>query len=103
MKAVINLGGQQHLVSKDDLLSVDRLAVKKKSLTLMPLLVIDKDNTLTGSSQLKNAMVTLEIIDPEAKGPKLKIMKFQAKKRVKKLTGHRQLQSVLKVRSITVK
>jgi large subunit ribosomal protein L21 len=102
MKAVIQIAGQQYIVQKDDEIVVDRLDVSKKTLTLEPLLITDDKNTQVGKPTVAGAKVSAKIVEAEIKGPKVKIMKFQSKKRVKTLTGHRQAQTKLVITSISV-
>lgn len=101
MKAVISISGQQFLVSKGDEIVVDRYGDKAKQLE--PLMVFDDKQTYIGQPTVKGAKIGLEIIEAETKGDKVKIMKFQAKKRVKTLTGHRQPQTTIRIKSISVK
>lgn len=103
MRAIIELSGKQEIVAKGDVLDVDRLQTDKKTVTFEPLLVIDGENVTVGTPSVKGAKVTAEVVEPESQGDKVKIMKFQAKKRVKKLTGHRQPQSVIRIKSISLK
>lgn len=103
MRAVIQISGQQAIVGKGDVLRVDRINSDKKTVSYTPLLVIDDDKTTVGTPEVSGAKVTAEVLEAEAKGDKVKIMKFQAKKRVKKMTGHRQPQSVIRIKSISNK
>ena len=102
MKAVIKISGQQYVVAKGDEIVVDRVE-GGKNLQFEPLLVFDDKKTHVGQPTVKGGKVTAEVIDGETKGPKVKIVKFQAKKRVKKITGHRQPQSKIKIKTISVK
>lgn len=102
MKAVIEINGQQHIVAKGDELVVDRQTSDKSS-NLEPLMIFDGDKVHIGQPTVKGAKVGIEVLDNELKGEKVKIVKFQSKKRVKKITGHRQPQSRIKIKSISVK
>jgi len=102
MQAVIEISGQQFLVSTGDELVVDRIGAAKTN-QLEPLLIFDDKQVLVGQPVVPGGKVSLEILDAAIKGPKVKIMKFQAKKRVKTLTGHRQPQTRIKIKSISVK
>lgn len=102
MKAIIQISGQQYIVSKGDELLIDRQE-SDKTLTLEPLAVFDEKKTHLGQPVVKGAKVSAEVIDNEVKGDKVKIVKFQAKKRVHKTTGHRQPQTRIKIKSISVK
>lgn len=97
--AVIETGGKQYLVAKDDELEVE-LVDNKKSVTFEPLLVFDDKKADVGTPAVKGAKVKASVVEPEVKGPKVKIRKFKAKKRVNKLTGHRQRYSRIKITSI---
>lgn len=103
MKAVIEISGRQEIVAKDDVIAVDRITTDKKTILYEPLLVIDGDKIMVGNPKVTGASVSAEFVEQEHKGDKVKIMKFQAKKRVKTLTGHRQPQSIIKIKSISVK
>lgn len=98
MQAVIVSGGKQYLVKKDDVLEVELLGDVKK-LELDALLVIDGDKTTVGTPTVDGVKVHAEVVE-EVKGEKVKIMKFKAKKRVKRLTGHRQHYSQIKITKI---
>ena len=99
MQAVIRSGGKQYLVEKGQTLEVELLNGAKKTLELEALLVIDGDKVSVGKPVVKDIKVKAEVLG-ETKGDKLKVMKFKAKKRVKKTTGHRQHYSQIKITSI---
>src|SRR3990167_9452843 len=96
--AVIEVGGQQQLVHADQELEID--LVTKKQLEFEPLLIFDEKTVEVGSPALKGMKVKAEVIDSKVAGQKLRIMKFKAKKRVKKLTGHRHKYSRIKITAI---
>ena len=100
MQAVITSGGKQYLVKPDQILDLELVGDVKK-LEFEPLMVIDGDKVSVGAPIVKGAKVTAEVIG-EVKGDKLKIMRFKAKKRVKRLTGHRQHYTQVKISKITV-
>ena len=102
MQAVIEISGQQFLVAKGDELVIDRTN-SDKTMQFEPLLVFDDKQTHVGQPTVKGGKVSAEVVDKEIKGDKLKIVKFQAKKRVKKTTGHRQPQTRIIIKSISVK
>lgn len=101
MQAVIKTGGKQYLVKNDEVLEVEMVETKDNKLELEPLLVIDGEKVHVGTPVVKGAMVTAEVLG-ETKGDKLKILKFKAKKREHKLTGHRQHYSQIKITKISV-
>lgn len=100
MQTVIKAGSKQYIVAKDQTLNIDLVKSDSKKLEFEALMVIDGDKTIVGAPFVKGVTVVAEVVD-EIKGEKLKILKFKAKKRVKKLTGHRQKYSQIKITSIT--
>ncbi|HCH34534.1 MAG: hypothetical protein UY35_C0015G0021 [Candidatus Saccharibacteria bacterium GW2011_GWC2_48_9] len=100
-KAVIRVGGKQHIVSEKETLLVDLLPEGTKELKTDALLVIDGDNTTVGTPTVKGVVVTAKVTEPEVKGDKLRIIRYKAKKRVHTETGHRQKYS--KVEIVTIK
>ena len=100
MQAVITSGGKQYLVHPDQVLELELVGDVKK-LEFEPLLVIDGAKVSVGTAVVKGAKVTAEVLD-EVKGDKLKVLRFKPKKRVKRLTGHRQRYSQVKISRISL-
>ena|SRR5207245_6965668 len=98
MQAVIVSGGKQYLVKKDDVLEIELVGDEKK-LEFDALLLIDGSDVKVGQPHVAGAKVTAEVLG-EVKGEKIKVLKFKAKKRVKRLTGHRQHYSEIKITKI---
>ena len=89
-KAVILVGGKQYLVAEKETLRVDLLPAGTKELETDALLVIDGDKTEVGTPTVKGVKVSAKVITPELKGDKIRVIRYKAKKRVHKETGHRQ-------------
>ncbi len=100
MKAVVKVGGKQYVVAEKETLLVDLLPEGTKELTLDAMLVIDGDKTTVGTPLVKGVTVKAKVVDEEVKGDKLRIIRYKAKKRVHKETGHRQKYSRIQVASI---
>ncbi len=98
MQAIIATGGKQYIVTKDQTLEVELLGDVKK-LEFDVLMTMDGDKFNVGAPFIKDLKVKAEVLE-ETKGEKIKVLKFKAKKRVKKLTGHRQHYSLIKITSI---
>lgn len=98
MKAVIKSGGKQYLVSKGDTIDVDLLNSDKRTLTFDPLLVITENETVVGTPATGHS-VSAEVLG-EIKGDKVTAIRYKAKKRVKKVRGHRQQYSQIKITNI---
>lgn len=98
MQAVIATGGKQYLVRNDEFLNVELVGDEKK-LVFDVLLLIDGKDITVGAPIVDKIKVHAEVLDT-VKGEKIKILKFKAKKRVKRLTGHRQKYSQIKITKI---
>ena len=103
MKAVVKISGKQYIVSEKESLLVDLLPEGTKELTLDALLVIDGDKTKVGTPTVKGAVVKAKVAEAEVKGDKIRVIRYKAKKRVHKETGHRQKYSKIQISSIKIK
>jgi len=98
-KAVITTGGKQYLVSKGDEIDVELVSDKSTKLTFEPLLVIDGDKVEVGTPSVKDAKVKAEVLG-EVRGKKTSSIRYKAKKRIRKVHGHKQSYAQLKISSI---
>ena len=99
-KAVVKIGGKQFIVAEKETLLVDLLPEGTKELTLDALLVIDGDKTQVGKPTVKGVKVIATVIEDLVKGDKIRVIRYKAKKRVHKETGHRQKYSKVEITSI---
>ena len=100
MKAVIEVGGKQYIVAEKETLLVDHLTDGAKELKLTPLLVFDDTNVQVGKPFVEGATVEAAVREPLVKDKKITVVKFEAKKRVKKMRGHRQQHTQLEITKI---
>ncbi len=98
MQAVIVTGGKQYIVTKDQTLDVELLG-DAKTVEFDALMTIDGDKVAVGTPVVAGVKVKAEVLG-ETKGEKIKVLKYKAKKREHKLTGHRQHYSQIKITSI---
>jgi large subunit ribosomal protein L21 len=99
-KAVIATGGKQYLVKEGDTIEVELIHTDKKTLDLEPMLIIEEDKVAIGTPTIKDSKVTAEIIEPVVKADKVVAIRYKAKKRVKKIQGHRQRLTRLTIKEI---
>ena len=101
MYAIIETGGKQYKVKKDDRLEIEKLPVKTgKSLSIdKVLMVVDGDNVNIGRPYLKDAKVLVEV-KRETKGKKVITFKYRRRKSSKVRIGHRQSFSSVVVKDI---
>lgn len=99
-KAVIETGGKQYVVAEGETLTVERIKDAGKTISFEPLLVIDDMKTTVGTPKVSGVSVKAAVINNEAKAEKVTAIRYKAKKRVHKVHGHRQLQTVIKIDKI---
>lgn len=102
MYAVIETGGQQHKVSPGDTIKVQKIAGDEKEITLdKVVLIAQDDNVSVGKPFISGARVTAEV-QSEIRAAKVIVYKQRPRKVYRKLNGHRQKYSVLKIKDIVV-
>jgi large subunit ribosomal protein L21 len=101
-RAVIASGGHQYLVAEGDELDIELLDpnLAQKSTSFEALLVIDGDNVSVGAPTVAGATVTADILEQSVKGDKVVAIRYKAKKRVRKVRGHRQRFTRIKIKKI---
>lgn len=101
MYAVILTGGKQYKVSEGDVLDIEKLDVEVGSTVDFDVLfVCDGSKIVTESSDLANAKVTGEVVE-QFKGDKQVVFKFKKRKGYKRLKGHRQQLTKVKITSVS--
>lgn len=104
MYAIIEDSGQQFRVSEGDVLNVDLrdLADDAQTLEFDRVLLVSKDDKVkVGTPLVKGAKVQAEIVQAEAKGPKVYIHRLRRRKASRRKTGHRQKYVQVRVTKIT--
>lgn len=99
-KAVIQTGGKQYLVSEGETIKVELIKNAAKTADFEALLVIDGENVRIGAPTVDKAKVTAEVVESDIQADKVTSIRYKAKKRVRKVRGHRQHQTVLKITKI---
>lgn len=99
-KAIILTGGKQYVVTEGETLEVELLHADKKSVTFEPLLVIDGDKTTVGTPVVSGVKVTAEVVAEDVAGDKVTAIRYKPKKRVRKVRGHRQHHTQVKITKI---
>jgi len=102
MYAVVNLNGNQYMVTKDAEIRVDKLSEPKKDIEIKDVLLYkDDNNVLIGKPYLSNVTVKAEYVK-DIKDTKIVVFKFRRRKDSKKKQGHREQYSIIKIKDIIV-
>jgi large subunit ribosomal protein L21 len=99
-KAVISTGGHQYLVSVGETLEVELLDPAQQNTSFEALLVIDGDTVSVGAPTVSGVKVSADIVEQSVKDDKVVAIRYKAKKRVRKVRGHRQRHTVIKITKI---
>jgi len=98
MYAVIRAGGKQYRVAPGDVIRVEKLGGEQKQVQFGDVLVVSGSEGELGKPQ-GEARVTGEIVD-QIKGDKVLVFHYKRKKQYKKLQGHRQQYTAVRITEI---
>ncbi|MFH1753396.1 MAG: 50S ribosomal protein L21 [Candidatus Omnitrophota bacterium] len=104
MYAIVETGGKQYRVKKNDTFDVEKLDVKAgKDVKLDKVLMyVDGKNVEIGQPYLKNVKVTCEVL-ANIKSKKVISFKYRRRKSSRSKIGHRQKLTKLKIKEIEIK
>lgn len=95
--AVIQTGGKQYRVSEGDVIEVEHLPIRvNDTLTAQVLLLHDEGKINLGTPFVEGMVVKATVLE-EVKGDKIRVAKYKAKVRYRKVHGHRQHLSRIKI------
>lgn len=99
--AIIKTGGKQYKVSPGETLNLEKISGKPKEKISFKevLLLVDDKKIHLGQPLVKNAIVTAEILE-QKKDKKIRVAVFKAKSRYRKVKGHRQ--SITRVKIVKI-
>lgn len=99
--AVIKTGGKQYRVAEGDQLAVEKIEVKKgKPVEFKEVLLVASDKSAKiGRPLVRGARVKAELLD-QVKGKKIRVATYKAKSRYRRVKGHRQSLSRIKITQI---
>ena len=101
MYAVIKTGGKQYKVAEGEFLKVEKLEGEiGDSIEFAEILMVGGEQTVVGTPLVAGASVTAKIA-VQGKGKKVLVFKSKKRKDSRKLRGHRQFLTVLKIEKIT--
>jgi large subunit ribosomal protein L21 len=104
MYAIIETGGKQYKVSEGDVITCDLLESEVGSEVTFDKVILGSkggDSVALGSPTVADASVTGKVLR-QGKDKKILVFKYKPKKRVRKLTGHRQRFAQIKITKISL-
>ncbi len=102
MFAVIESGGKQYKVAKNDVITVEKLAAEVGAdVALERVLLLGEDGaTVIGTPTVEGASVTAQVLD-QTRGKKIIVFKKKRRKNYRRTQGHRQDLTVLRITEIS--
>jgi len=97
MYAVIRTGGKQYRVAPGDVVKIESVPAEDKSIEFSDVLAVSGDNGLVANPS--SARVTAEVVS-EGRGDKVLVFHLKRKKQYKKLQGHRQNFTEVRIKAI---
>ncbi|MBS3920011.1 MAG: 50S ribosomal protein L21 [Deltaproteobacteria bacterium] len=103
MFAVLKTGGKEYRVAKGDIIRVEKLAGNVGDQVILKdvLMISGEGQVHLGTPNLSNAAITGEIVR-EVKGKKVLTYKMKKRKNYRRMKGHRQTYTYLKVNEIAL-
>ena len=89
MFAVIRTGGKQYRVSPGDVIRVEKQTAEKGKVEFTDVLAVSPEEGKIGRPQGDGARVSGQVVE-EGRGDKILVFHYKRKKQYKKLQGHRQ-------------
>ncbi|NDK08066.1 50S ribosomal protein L21 [Candidatus Gracilibacteria bacterium] len=102
MLAVVELGGNQFIVKKGDIIDVKKLGLEAgEDLTVEAMLISDEEgkDVKVGTPTIAGSKIEFKVIE-EFKGEKMRVFKMKSKKRYARTIGFRPKLTKLEVLSI---
>jgi large subunit ribosomal protein L21 len=97
MYAVIRTGGKQYRVAPGDVLKIESVPAENQTVEFSDVLAVSSE---PGSvAKPASAKVTAEVVN-EGRGEKILVFHFKRKKQYKKLQGHRQNFTEVRIKAI---
>ncbi|HAV92707.1 TPA: 50S ribosomal protein L21 [candidate division WOR-3 bacterium] len=102
MFAVVEINGLQYKVEENELLTINKTEAMEVNAKLefdKVLFINDDKENMIGKPYIKGAKVLCQYQE-ETQGKKIEVMKFRRRSNFKKIKGHRQDYSIIKIEKI---
>ncbi len=97
--AIIKTGGKQYLVKENDELYVDRIEGKDNDIIELPTLAVFSDQSAEIGTPILDKKISAKIMS-SAQGDKIRVARFKAKVRYRRVTGFRADLTKIKITKI---
>jgi len=99
MYAVIRAGGKQYRVAPGDVIRVEKVGTGTDGVVEFPVLAVSGEAGQIDAGQQSDARVVGQVVE-EGRGAKILVFHYKRKKQYKKLRGHRQAYTAVRISEI---
>src|SRR5258707_7542266 len=99
MYAVIRAGGKQYRVAPGDVIRVEKVGTGPDGVVEFPVLAVSGEEGEVEGGRQSDARVVGEVVE-EGRGAKILVFHYKRKKQYKKLRGHRQAYTAVRISEI---
>ena len=101
MYAIIKSGGKQRQVSAGDVVRLEQVSAEAGATIELPVLMVGGEDIKTriGTPLVEGVRVEAEVLGHEL-GPKLRVSKFKRRKKYRRVLGHRQCGTEVRITAI---
>jgi large subunit ribosomal protein L21 len=100
--AIFQIGGKQYRASVGDTLKVEKLEAEESIQFQEVMMIHNEEQRLFGTPFIESAHVAADVLE-QGKAKKVLIFKQKPRKNHRKLRGHRQLYTLIKIREIAAR
>ncbi len=102
--AIVTSGGKQYKVTQGQVLEIDKVQAEPGAMYALDkvLLAVDGDTVTIGAPYLENVAVAAKVLE-QVKGDKIRVAKFKAKARYRKVNGFRAQLTRVEITSLDAK
>ena len=102
MYAIVEIGGKQYKVEKNDEILVDLMDVKEGAKVSYETVTLYRDDKeiVVGQPYCDKVKLEAQVVNPLVKGEKVIVFKYRCKVKYRRKTGHRQKYTCIKVTDI---
>lgn len=101
MYAIFESGGKQYKASEGETIKIDKIDNEKSVTFGNVMMVSDGDNISYGNPYIASAKISADVVET-AKGKKILVFHQKTRKNHRKLRGHRQQYTSVKISKITL-
>ena len=100
MYAIVKTGGKQYKVAAGDIIEIEKLEVAEGETVELPVICVVNDGMVEADPEKAAATKVVATVLSQFKGKKQLVFKFKKRKNYKKLRGHRQNLTRVKIESV---